>query len=343
MNYRSAFWRGIFFLTVLFTPPACVRAGTNDLFQSVTTWRCVQAVSVNSAGSTAFKLRLTNPTLLNLAMGNSVDAVVPANLKIGLQCNCSNLQMNVVIYDAATMEAVLTLADITTDSYRSNGKKAMILCSGSIHTNGFLLGGRFTAQMIARLDGDACAKQARISTAGRLEIETTDGPMSMNLQSGKLRTFGSQLRSVTTTGSGNYGSSGTLATAGGLVEQLQTAGFGWGGGVITNTGTIVVGGPPAMVQSCNLNIGTNAIVSFPTAQLDSTASCDGTLVVLADGTLSLGSSLLLCTNSAINLSSGAMLNVCTNGMAEDVLNVLLNAVSGEGTLNLTNCASSTPS
>jgi hypothetical protein len=145
---------------------------------------------------------------------------------------------------------------------------------------------------------------------------------------------------------------GTLLSAGGVIATygVMSVDFGsilvisnnWAGGFTLTNGALVVGGTLTTVANHNLNIGTNAIVSYPSAQLDTASTCDGTRTVPADQTVSYATSLTLCTNSVINLSSGSVLDVCTNGMADDVLNALLGAVSGEGTLNLNDCAPSTP-
>lgn len=197
--------RAIFAFAVLLTFCSFAYAGSNDLFQSRVSWKCVGTGSVGNVNSHGLELLLTNPRLMNLALSNAMDAPLSPHYKLGLQCDCSNLEMNVVIYDTTTMDTVLTVADIPTTSYQSNGKVATVISSGSIRTNGFLLGGQLTAQLVLLLDGDKCARKASMSATGTVEIATTGGPVSMNLASAKLRTFGRQLRPVAQAGSGNYG------------------------------------------------------------------------------------------------------------------------------------------
>ena len=159
----------------------------NDLFRSSVNWKCVQTDAISSGNSRKLKLRLKNRQLMNLALGHALDAPVPQHYRLGFQNNCSNLEMSMVIYDTTTMETVLTLADVPTTSYRSNGKVARVISSGSIRTNGFLLGGQLTAQLVLRLDHDYCARKATVSAAGTMEVQTDGGPVTMNLERAKLQ------------------------------------------------------------------------------------------------------------------------------------------------------------
>ncbi len=314
MKRTGIFWRTIFALVVFLAFHTPAPAGTNDLFRAHVTWKCAPTNSV--AGISSRDLRLTDVQLINLALGQDMRARIPSSYKLGLQCNCSNLMMYVVIYDKATKETVLTLADIPTTSYHSNGKVATVTSIGNICTNGFLLGGQLTGHLVLRLDDDQCAKKATMSTTGTLEIETTNGPVSMNLQSATLRTSGRQLRPVAQAGSGNYG--------------LEMTNFS---------------APPTFFVSPGvgiLNVGSNIVVGFPSVELGGQSACDATLTVSVDQMASYSFPLALCSNSVINLSSGSVLNVCTNGVTEDTLSILIGAASGDGTLNLTNCPPSTP-
>src|SRR5205807_113822 len=102
-----------------------------------------------------------------------------------------------------------TLAQIATVSYRSNGKKAVVIGSGNVYSNGLLLGGQLTARIVVRLDHDACAERAKLTASGTIEVQTSNGAITLNLRRAKLQTSGKQLRPVAgspvATGSGNYG------------------------------------------------------------------------------------------------------------------------------------------
>jgi hypothetical protein len=340
MNLRHGLYSAVAGFVALSPFHSSAQAGTNDLFRANVVFRC-------SGPNT--KLRLANGKLINLALGNALEASVPSNLKLGLQCDCSTRQMDLVIYDTSTTETVATLADFTTVAYRTKGKTAVVIGSGSVPSSGSVLGGQLTARMIVHLDSDACARRTRISARdGTLELDTPDGVISLNLRRGTLRTFGPQLRPEPMTGSGNCGLSVSNAgvIVGGSVGSGGVLVIGGDGGVTTNLngfgGTIFPGGGLLISSSPNLqnlDVGTNSVVTFSTTQLQTGATCGVSLNIGTNQNLSLDP--ILCANTTISLSSGSVLNVCTNGLADDVLTALLGAVSGEGTLSLTNCAPST--
>lgn len=180
----------VFALAVLLTFHNTAQAGTNDLFQSKVSWKCVATGSVGSVSSRSLNLQLTNPRLMNLALSNAMDAPPPSHYKLGLQCNCSNLDMNVVVYDKTTMETVMTLAAMRTIGYQSTGKIAWAFTDGRIIKNGLLLSGELSGQLVVRLDRAGCLKKATLCLAGTLEVETTNGPVAMNLDGATLHTSG---------------------------------------------------------------------------------------------------------------------------------------------------------
>lgn len=305
MKLAPTFLHAILIIAACLVFHTSALAGTNDLFRSHITWQCTPT------NSTAGAMRLTDRQLINLAMGNAVDTRTSSNLKLGLQCNCSNLEMNVIVYNATTLESVLTLADIFTDSYTSNDKIAHLTCSGSVHSNGFLLGGQLTVQAVARLDQDACIRQANLALSGAIEIQTSSGPVAMELRNSKLLSSGRQVRPVSMAGSGNYG--GLEIFLGSIPSSPFVASIGAG----------------------NLTIGSNVVLNLTSVALVGGPLCDETFTISSTQSLLSSMSLLICSNSVINLSSGSILNVCTNGVSPDTINQLTNAVSGDGTMELT--------
>ena len=301
------------------------RAGTNDLFSADAIFRC---------SGTKTRMKWAKAELMNLALGRTLDADSSANLNLGLQCDCSTRQVRLVIYDTASLDTVATIADIATVSYRSNGKTAVVVGTGNIRNNGFLLGGEFSARMVVRLDADACITRATVSATGTLQLETTEGGVTMNLRRAKLRTFGLQLRPVASTGSGDYG----------LQEELHSA----PGGPATlnpNLPDEIRNLPPPRDQPVvtlryllgGLNVGSNAVVDVQSLEWGTDTPWGGTLII-PDGCGMPVPIAVLYPDAQINLGNGSQLNVCTNGVPAPLLEYFRGRVFGEGTVNLIDCA-----
>jgi hypothetical protein len=319
MRRAPIFLHAIFILAVCLVFRASALAGTNDLFHASVAWNCAPT---NSDIST---LQLHDPQLINLAMGNDLFARVPSNYSVGLESNCSNLDMNVVVYDKTTMQTVLTLVAMRTVSYQSNGKTATVVTDGRIIKNASLLSGQLSGQMVVKVDRDSCFKKGAMSITGTLQIQTTNGPVTMAFDTATLHTSGRQLRSIAATGAGSCGGSG-------MSSNPPPPGGDEGGVWIVVFGSYPPS--PPVPEFGNLNIGPDVVVGFPSLSIRPVYACDGTTTQSVDQTASYSYSLILCTNAVINLSSGSVLVVCTNGATADEINQLMSDVSGEGTLEL---------
>jgi len=175
---------------------------------------------------------------------------------------------------------------------------------------------------VVQLDRHQCFKKGTMSITGTLEVETTNRQVTVNLESATLRTSGRQLRPLVMAGVGNYGN--------GMPYNLPPPATGG----ISITIIDITGTPPAYPEYGNLDIGPDVVVGFPLVLFNTLDACDGTLTLSASQTTSYAYPLILCTNTVINLSSGSILVVCTNGADPATLNLLSSTVSGQGALEL---------